>query len=272
MRVVSSGVQYTPVKAAIKHICLPLLAVILLALPTGESEPGNQIHDSLAKSCDAGLFFDKYCKAYGNYSDNDYGCRPDGTPTLPGGNTDECWNPSLFLSLTLAGGHLTFTQAKAIDIVWDLIVGRGGQLLLAFLAYPVLRKSLTTAMERRPRRLSMVASLTFDKMCLWSLWEVMRDMHRRWSWRLLGYAYTITYLLAFGTIVSAMTGYQANMKPYYFGEDGSLVPASTLITTEVFMLQDDAAERVGFEPSTNVTDVDSAAYKALDACKSAGKT
>lgn len=40
--------------------------------------------------------------------------------------TSRVFHPSLALSITLAFGDLSFPMAKGIDIVWDLVVGRGG--------------------------------------------------------------------------------------------------------------------------------------------------
>lgn len=57
------------------------------------------------------------------------------------------WDPTLFFSITLGMGHLTFSGAKAIDVAWDLCAGRGGQGLLAWWAFGVLRRSLATSME-----------------------------------------------------------------------------------------------------------------------------
>lgn len=49
------------------------------------------------------------------------------------------WDPALFISVTLGFGTFTFPVAKTIDVFWDLIVERGGQLLLVFLINPTIR-------------------------------------------------------------------------------------------------------------------------------------
>jgi hypothetical protein len=39
---------------------------------------------------------------------------------------------SYFFTPNLSFGGMTFTQVKVIDIAWDLCVGHGGQMLLAW--------------------------------------------------------------------------------------------------------------------------------------------
>ena len=50
------------------------------------------------------------------------------------------WDPSLFLSITFGFGNFSYAAAKGIDVAWDLIVGRAGQILLAIISYPILRR------------------------------------------------------------------------------------------------------------------------------------
>lgn len=45
-------------------------------------------------------------------------CAPDGSFSLEPTNP---WKPQWAFQITLAFGSLTFTQAKAIDIVWDIV-------------------------------------------------------------------------------------------------------------------------------------------------------
>ena len=36
-------------------------------------------------------------------------------------STYQYWSNSGFFQITLGGGHLTFTQAKAVDVLWDIV-------------------------------------------------------------------------------------------------------------------------------------------------------
>lgn len=49
-------------------------------------------------------------------------CLPDDSFNLQP-STYQYWSNSGFFQITLGGGHLTFTQAKAVDVVWDIVSG-----------------------------------------------------------------------------------------------------------------------------------------------------
>jgi len=48
------------------------------------------------------------------------GCNPDGSINLSGHGTS-VWAPSEWFQINLAGGSLTFSQAKVIDVIWDVV-------------------------------------------------------------------------------------------------------------------------------------------------------
>lgn len=76
---------------------------------------------------------------------------------------NQYWDPSLFLGITLGFGRFTFSSVRTIDGLWDVVVARCGQALGALLAYSVLRRSLSTEMERSSASLSLFATMAFDK-------------------------------------------------------------------------------------------------------------
>ncbi|KAK6725130.1 hypothetical protein SNK04_003935 [Fusarium graminearum] len=57
------------------------------------------------------------------------------------------WRFSKFFEVTLAWGSLDFTTAKLIDVTWDLVVGRGGQATMSFIAWKI---STTTETRTGP--------------------------------------------------------------------------------------------------------------------------
>lgn len=77
------------------------------------------------------------------------------------------WGLRQFLSPTIHWGHLSFTTAKAIDIVWDLLVGRVGQFLIAFYTYPVLKRTVLHRLETNSISLSLYSSLSIDRVSPW---------------------------------------------------------------------------------------------------------
>ncbi|SMR52928.1 unnamed protein product [Zymoseptoria tritici ST99CH_1E4] len=218
MRVVSTGKQSTALYSCLEHIGTPLICLLLVALFTG-------------------LFFSRALPHSDSGSSNSkFSCSADGKVIPPlGYPKDQNWDPRLFLSITLAFGNLNFPQAKAIDVCWDFAIGRGGQALVAILVYPTMRKSLLTLLEKRPLRMPLVTSLTFEHFSVWSWWALAKEMIHSWSWRLSAYLYIVSYLLAFGTLVPAMTGYQAKQAPFYRSGNNlmdyskvRLVPAATV--------------------------------------------
>ncbi|KAF8247302.1 hypothetical protein K440DRAFT_643944 [Wilcoxina mikolae CBS 423.85] len=73
-------------------------------------------------------------------------------------------------------GSLSFAQAKAIDVAFDLIVGRVGQLLLLWIAGSIYAAVLNQIMEST-------------------------------KWKALFMLYSVLYLLAFPTMIAATTSY-----------------------------------------------------------------
>jgi hypothetical protein len=47
-------------------------------------------------------------------------CQPDGSFSLYP-DTFSIWSSTGFFQITLGGGHLTFAEAKLVDIVWDIV-------------------------------------------------------------------------------------------------------------------------------------------------------
>ncbi|KAF2819702.1 hypothetical protein CC86DRAFT_412631 [Ophiobolus disseminans] len=57
-------------------------------------------------------------------------CQPDDSFTTDPWTFNH-WASSGVFQITMGYGKLKFSQAKAVDVVWDAVVGRGGQALLA---------------------------------------------------------------------------------------------------------------------------------------------
>jgi hypothetical protein len=135
------------------------------------------------------------------------------------------WEGKLFLSITLGFGNMPFSAAKGLDIAWDLVVGRGGQIILGILVYRIFRRSMMLSMEKQSVSIPLFASMTSSALGVPSLWTLVREVSRNTHSasgsrdrskliRLLGLAYLIVYVLIFATFVSVMTGYQARLTPY----------------------------------------------------------
>lgn len=181
-------------------------------------------------------------------------CKPDGTVVVPmqlwlrdyypwqfrTGKYFLAWDPGLLLNIVFGFGELTLPAAKGIDFCWDLLVGRGGQLFLAYFVHRVARKSLLLTMESEKLALPVVTTSLTDKTGPLTIWWMLvciwkgRVAGRRPSKRRLGaIAFACCYVLVFASLVSILTGYQAILKPY-FREPGT----QTLIPTDELYIPD----------------------------------
>ncbi|KAK5112828.1 hypothetical protein LTR85_011162 [Meristemomyces frigidus] len=162
------------------------------------------------------------------------------------------WESQQFLSITLGFGSFTFAGAKGTDVAWDLLVGRGGQVLLTIVSYPIFRRSLVRIMEIKGTSIQVFAALAFDGVSLRSIGtlasrgrrsikaersgvkEMQRysqfwlSLHRAWNWRLVLFFLAFAYILSFPTWLSVMTGYQAQLASYVKTNNGTLAPTSQL--------------------------------------------
>lgn len=156
----------------------------------------------------------------------------DGSVWLPWQNefTDPGAGPSYWgldqtLAITLGFGSFTFAQAKGIDTSFNLVVGRGGQLLLAYACYSIFRKAFARVMEVKTVTIEEFKAIAFEQVSLASCWTFgcgipgacCCDRRRRKStldWRLACLFVTFVYILAYPTWIEAMTGYQTGVRPY----------------------------------------------------------
>lgn len=173
-------------------------------------------------------------------------CYPNGLWKEAPGATWRIMDSSYFFTPNLSFGAMTFTQVKVIDITWDLLVGRGGQMLLAWVNYRVFNEWLVYHMERWPTSYKMYTSLAFQTTTLGTLgvlgkeWLAYGD--RSWTrffrWlALLAMLIGTLYVLAFPTLMAAMTGYITTYEPYVEDESGNLV-AWTEVQEVEYVVQD----------------------------------
>lgn len=212
-------------------------------------------------------------------------CTPSGTvhvSTEHDPHYNPYWNPELFLSITFGFGEFQYATAKGIDIVWDVVVGRVGQIFLAILAYPVIRRSLAYYMERKSVHIDAYASIAFDKISLPALWTTVRDIcgHSRrsdrriaslfptFNWRFFAHALVFMYILGFPTMVSVMTGYQAKFNAYVERPDNQFLMKVDELKIPSFVIRD--GSRIGMQDLQPIYPEDPN-IKVYLACKSLNK-
>ncbi|KAL8811209.1 MAG: hypothetical protein Q9223_007584 [Gallowayella weberi] len=120
------------------------------------------------------------------------------------------WQSALQINLRGAA-HLTFAQAKFIDLLFDLIVGQGGRLLLAAVSYVCFMDALLRSMEVTPVSYQLYASLVFSFNSILATWQATKSVFSTKGWRakiyLIWCALAMSYVLAFPTLIESVTGY-----------------------------------------------------------------
>ncbi|KAF2684794.1 hypothetical protein K458DRAFT_431090 [Lentithecium fluviatile CBS 122367] len=128
-------------------------------------------------------------------------------------------------------GTLPFSLAKTIDVAWDLFVGRGAQLIVAWTSYVIFSTAVLRVIERHPTSYRNFLHITLDGPSLLSIWTLLKDLFRtqsRWTGVLFFYMIvSILYVLCLPVILSAMTGYDSTTISWVNVEDRDrIIPAS----------------------------------------------
>lgn len=226
-------------KRYLSDIWQPLLLLIFMTIFTTTF---YSYQDPFARSNDS--FF---CNADGNVQRQDFG------------KYKPFWDPELFFTINIPYGTLSFTAAKIVDACWDAVVGRGGQMLAALMAYRVLRKSMTLILESRSMPIPAITAFCCQQVSLISGWELLRAglglgklrkreplcANRANGVRLAGHLVVFAYVLSFATVASVMTGYQAKLSGVFDYNEGSVSqvkPLSEIYRSEL-MIHD--GKRIG---------------------------
>ncbi|USP75159.1 uncharacterized protein yc1106_02433 [Curvularia clavata] len=158
-------------------------------------------------------------------------CLPDGSFSLDP-DSYRYFSGSGFFEITLAFGSMTFTQAKAIDVAWDIVVGRGGQSLLAYISWCVFANYVTTSMEVMPVTFRTYRTIFLQNgSLLVGIPRLIRDfcsrhaLHSRFA--MVFMVFTMAFSLAFPTLVSSLTGYKGNVGAFVKTAQGNYVPFSS---------------------------------------------
>ena len=146
--------------------------------------------------------------------------------TVPSGSKLE----HAFMINLRSAQQLSFSEAKLIDVIWDLVIGQGGRLLMAWAAYRVFMDALVSLMESTSVSYDVYSSLVFDTTSLLSTWEATKALVKSANWRsrvfMFWFCLASFYTLSFPTLMGAATGYVNPSNPGYSMDDGSFVMAS----------------------------------------------
>lgn len=228
--------------------------------------------DGVSTGFTDGLF---YCDTSGKiryaYADNAFGTK------------SPYWDSDLFLSVTMGFHGLTFAQAKAIDICFDLVAGRGSQALLALATYPLLRRAMLRSLEIREFSLALVLPFFMERLSSSTLWAMVTNMRIvrkkepepdqqvarsriRTDWRIVLILLVGCYILAVPTFFSAMTSYQARGQPFFPVDDGSSYMSAEGVKIPQFFVS--GGEQIGLPPDYPLYNTsDPQLYATLNGCE-----
>jgi hypothetical protein len=131
-------------------------------------------------------------------------------------------------------GQFTFSQVKTIDVVWDVVIGRGVQLVAWWVGYVVFSDALLRAIERHPASFRIFQRIALEGPSLISLWTLVKELWCAKSKKtkaLFFYMWLATlYIISIPMFLSAMTGYDSTSIAWVNLDDSSnnIVPASSL--------------------------------------------
>ncbi|ETI21021.1 hypothetical protein G647_07364 [Cladophialophora carrionii CBS 160.54] len=156
-------------------------------------------------------------------------CQPD-SGFYVGFRDYDIWKLAGFFQIILGFGNFSFSMAKTIDVGWDIIIGRGGQALLAAIAFTVYSKALVRSMESSPVSYGTFEAVTLQSGSLSANFKLARDLFKNKTaqaraavvWMII----SACFVLAFPSILSAITGYSVNIGSFVEVDDGSLVQYS----------------------------------------------
>ena len=108
------------------------------------------------------------------------GCLPSGDYAgIDGSARFNPWVDSEFFTITIAFGTFKLSTVKLLNVIWDVIVGRCGQSLLAVVTFQVFTKSVVHTMEKRAVSYQTFAVLSLKDPSL----ETILVMVKEWSFR-----------------------------------------------------------------------------------------
>ncbi|USP75740.1 hypothetical protein yc1106_03014 [Curvularia clavata] len=170
----------------------------------------------------SGIFSDKVVGCSGNI-----GSAPQNT-TVTGIET--------VFALDTTYGAFTFAQVKAIDLLWDVALGRGLQFLAGWAAYIVFCDALLKTIERHPTSFAVFQRIALEGPSARAIGTLIKELWATKSRRtkaLFFYMLLSTaYIISVPIVIGAMTGYDSTAIAWVGLDDSSnIVPTSSLERT-----------------------------------------
>jgi hypothetical protein len=162
-----------------------------------------------------------------------------------------------FVGVNLRFGRFKYGSAKALDLAWNWIVGRGLQALFTLIAYRVFNDALLRAAEMMPLSYELYPSLSLYSTKPDILWQLLKGLARHGNWRtkaIFSYLLISTcYLMMFPRLVpflqdkkssnlwntslmDACSGYEASTITNFKWPNGTTTDVTQLYKCRCFFL------------------------------------
>lgn len=120
-------------------------------------------------------------------------------------------------------GNFTLGQAKAIDVGWNIVVGRGAQALMTYTSYSVVASALMRIAEVSPVKYSLFAGLAFYPTSAYTIPHLIRGIWNLRGWRpkfaMVWLLFSSIVILSMPSLIDASTGYIQPQSLFYVSGD-----------------------------------------------------
>lgn len=133
-----------------------------------------------------------------------------------------------FSAVTFSTGTLSWAEAKAIEVAWNFVIGKGIQAILVLSSYWVFMGALLRNAERTPIPYNVYSSLAFQHGSPMSLWHILKNFGKMGGTRLkatlLWLVFSIIFILVSPSILDLMAGYISKKQALVKLSNGVLMP------------------------------------------------
>jgi hypothetical protein len=88
-----------------------------------------------------------------------------------------------FVGIDIRFGSFSYGQAKAVDLAWNWLVGRGVAAFMTFVCYRVFTDALMRAVELTALPYQLFASLALYPTQLDTIWQLLKGLSINGGWR-----------------------------------------------------------------------------------------
>jgi hypothetical protein len=116
-------------------------------------------------------------------------------------------------------GNFTLGQAKAIDVGWNIVVGRGSQAIMGYTSYSVVASALMRIAEVTPVKYNLFAGLVFYPTGVLTIPHLIKGVWSLRGWRpkfaMVWLLFSSVVILAMPTLIDASSGYLQPQSLFY---------------------------------------------------------